>query len=103
VLGIIVKSWGNKNNTWFFKIGEQKMGHERVGMLPKTRRWRQIVGDLSSAALSPSDAPVIASRTLESVRKQYKRVFYDTLLGYLIAVCSDNFATTAYPVMFIRI
>jgi hypothetical protein len=53
------------------------MGHERVGMLPKTKRWRRIVGDLSSASLSPSASGIVASRTLENVRKQYEKVFYD--------------------------
>jgi hypothetical protein len=53
------------------------MGHERVGMLPKTKRWRKIVGDIGSPALSPSDVSILASRTLENVRKQYEKIFFD--------------------------
>lgn len=53
------------------------MGHERVGALPKTARWRNIVLDLSSAAVSPMEATDIAARTLQNVRRRYHGTMYD--------------------------
>ena len=53
------------------------MGHERVGFLPKTRKWNELVKQMSS--LYSSDIPVsdIAAQTLQNVRKQYQTLFND--------------------------
>lgn len=72
------------------------MGHERVGMLPRTKRWRNIVSDINLAAVSPSQAGQIADRTLENVRKQYQNIMYDkgviSAFKFLVAlaVCSKK-------------
>ncbi len=75
------------------------MGHERVGMLPKTRKWRQIVNDLGSAALSPSDAAMIATRTLENVRRQYQKVSFDegVLAAFKFLVALSTFSNDKDP------
>jgi hypothetical protein len=46
------------------------MGHERVGFLPKTKRWNDLVKQIG--AFYSSDLPIasIAAQTLQNVRKQ---------------------------------
>ena len=44
------------------------MGHERVGALPHTKRWRDVVGQLAESSGSPEDVAAIANDTLENVR-----------------------------------
>ncbi len=54
------------------------MGHERIGLLPRTRRWEAIVSDLARLAESGGfDAAPIARRTLANVRKRYKDIHGD--------------------------
>lgn len=53
------------------------MGHERLGMLPKSRRWRDIVHQLAhvyDAGTSPSD---IARSTLRNVRSKLRGIPHD--------------------------
>ena len=47
------------------------MGHERVGILPKTKRWRTIVNDMSSFPASDNNVPVIARQTLRNVQNRF--------------------------------
>jgi hypothetical protein len=64
------------------------MGHERVGFLPKTKRWNDLVKQIG--AFYSSDLPIasIASQTLQNVRKQYETLFQDdavkTTFAFLI-------------------
>jgi hypothetical protein len=48
------------------------MGHERVGFLPKTRRWNDLVKQMGE--MYPSEVPTatIAAQTLKIVRKRYE-------------------------------
>lgn len=53
------------------------MGHERVGHLPKTLRWRELVrriADFDSSATGVSD---IAGQTLDNVRSRYESIPQD--------------------------
>ena len=47
------------------------MGHERLGILPKTKKWRVIVSDVAS--VSSGDVPVsaIADQTLAAIGSKY--------------------------------
>lgn len=72
------------------------MGHERVGSLPRTKGWRQIVADLARLEggedVSISD---IARRTLKHVRRRYADIHKDSgvqaAFGYLLALATDRY------------
>ena len=53
------------------------MGHERVGALPHTKRWRDIVDQLAESSGSPEDVAAIANGTLENVRAQLRKIHSD--------------------------
>lgn len=53
------------------------MGHERVGRLPKTRRWSNIVAALGIAARSPDVAAQVANATLRNVRSRLEHIERD--------------------------
>lgn len=53
------------------------MGHVRIGFLPHTRQWNDIVNRLSSYNNDISTVAVVADRTLEAVRKEYEKLQYD--------------------------
>lgn len=65
------------------------MGHERVGFLPKTKRWNELVKQIGNS--SSSDLPIesIAAQTLNNVRKQYETLFHDesvkSVFAFLVA------------------
>ena len=46
------------------------MGHERVGALPRTKRWRDVVGGIADAAAVDGDVHGLANATLENVRSR---------------------------------
>lgn len=49
------------------------MGHERVGTLPKTKRWRVIVQQIGAGAASGNfDTASIADQTLRNVRNRFR-------------------------------
>jgi len=47
------------------------MGHERLGVLPKTKRWRAIVAEIAAADAPPSDVPDITKHTLKALGSRY--------------------------------
>lgn len=53
------------------------MGHERIGFLPHTKQWNQIVEELSNYSVGETSATAIATRTLEAVRTTYAKMPYD--------------------------
>jgi hypothetical protein len=55
----------------------QKMGHERIGILPKTKRWRAIVAEIAAANALPSDIPEIARHTLDALGSRYANLATD--------------------------
>ena len=40
------------------------MGHERVGFLPRTKEWRQLVHQIADSAATPIGVPALAAATL---------------------------------------
>jgi hypothetical protein len=52
------------------------MGHERVGLLPKTRKWREIVGQIA-VVRDESDVADLARRTTDLLRRQLRAVQSD--------------------------
>jgi hypothetical protein len=67
------------------------MGHERIGRLPRTIAWRQIVDTLEVAA-SGTDAEVagVAASVLEQVRHRFQMIHRDAgvqaAFGFLVAL-----------------
>lgn len=67
------------------------MGHERIGTLPRTVPWRQVVGTLEQAAAgTEADVAAVAGRTLQLVRARYCELYRDpgvqAAFGFLVAV-----------------
>lgn len=53
------------------------MGHERVGILPKTKRWTTIVSDMASFSASENNVPEIAQQTLKNVQSRFEDIERD--------------------------
>ena len=53
------------------------MGHERVGCLPKTKRWRALMGQVGSMYSSGIPMATVAAQTLQNVRTRYEILFQD--------------------------
>jgi hypothetical protein len=53
------------------------MGHERVGVLPRSMSWRKIVIQISQVADSEASVAQIANATLTNVRKQFGEIHHD--------------------------
>ncbi len=53
------------------------MGHERVGALPHTKRWRDVVTQMAESSGSRDDAAAIADAILQNVRTQFRKIHSD--------------------------
>lgn len=66
------------------------MGHERVGLLPKTQRWRDIVRLMASSDMSEEDISHIAQQTLQNLRSRIRAFPQDegikAAFKYLVAL-----------------
>ena len=64
------------------------MGHERLGALPKTKRWREIVAEIVAVDALHSDVPEIARHTLNALGSRYVDLASDaaveTAFGFLV-------------------
>ena len=54
------------------------MGHERVGALPRTQRWQEVVNGIADAASLDGDVSGLANATLENVRFRLLTIHQDT-------------------------
>jgi hypothetical protein len=50
------------------------MGHERVGTLPKSQKWRDIVSLLEGYPREGVEASNISRKVIDNVRKKYRRI-----------------------------
>jgi len=71
------------------------MGHERLGCLPRTRRWRAIVEEIASSQQGDEKSIAdLARRTLENVEDRFARIHKDkgvqAAFGYLVALASSH-------------
>ena len=62
-----------------------QLGHERIGFLPHTRQWNQIVGELSKYSAGEASVTAIAAQTLDAVRSTYKKMPFDE--SVIKAIC----------------
>lgn len=53
------------------------MGHERVGTLPKTKRWRSIVTQIASSSNADFDVSALAGQTIRNVRHRFHDIQQD--------------------------
>lgn len=53
------------------------MGHERLGMLPKTKRWRAIVSEIASTNFSPTATTDVTAHTLDALGSRYRELAQD--------------------------
>jgi hypothetical protein len=53
------------------------MGHERVGILPKSQRWRSIVEQMGAGANTEAEVSDIAAQTLQAVRERFRALQHD--------------------------
>lgn len=53
------------------------MGHERIGALPRTLRWRAVVDRISGADVSAEVTLELADHTLSNVRRRFERLADD--------------------------
>lgn len=56
------------------------MGHERVGTLPKTQKWRALVGQIADFNVpdTTTTAPDIAGQTIQNVRSRFRNAHNDS-------------------------
>jgi hypothetical protein len=55
------------------------MGHERVGTLPKTKRWNVIVREMANCGTAGFDVSGIAAQTLTNVQKRFRFIEQDAV------------------------
>ena len=79
----------SKTATNSTRIGEATLGHTRLGPLPKSRSWNQVVEALTGSSLrqfavssSASRVNVIAAKTLKAARTTLGRASYDPGVRY---------------------
>jgi hypothetical protein len=53
------------------------MGHERVGILPKTKRWTAVVGGMATFSESENNISEIAQQTLKNVQSRFEDIERD--------------------------
>jgi hypothetical protein len=75
------------------------MGHERVGFLPKTKRWQDIVASIAIVPFgSDSAVASIAEKTLRNVKARFLRMHEDegiqAAFGYLISLATSHLPAT---------
>jgi len=71
------------------------MGHERVGVLPRTKRWQDIVESLSSDSITdPQFISDLAENTLNNVKSRFQNIHRDkgiqAAFGFLISLATNN-------------
>jgi len=50
------------------------MGHERLGTLPKTQRWQQVVEQIAKPSLSDEDVSNITSQTIKNISSRLRYI-----------------------------
>ena len=53
------------------------MGHIRIGVLPKTQKWQDIVQQIAEKHVSEAEVADIAQQTIQNVRSQFRHITRD--------------------------
>lgn len=79
------------------------MGHERVGSLPKTERWRGIVNSISSYTDTGETIADIASQTTKNVRHRFQNIENDNgvfaAFKYVLVLTQAAKSNDAFEIM----
>lgn len=66
------------------------MGHERLGLLPKSERWRDIVSDIALTATGECSTAELVEKTAQAIDARFQNLPYDPniqrTLSFLVAV-----------------
>lgn len=57
------------------------MGHERLGMLPKTKKWRDIVSEIAATDGPSVSTSTLAEHTLQAIGSRYGELAQDKAVG----------------------
>ena len=65
------------------------MGHIRIGMLPKTRKWQEISQLIAGMYTSETEIADIAQQTIQNVRSQFRHIEQDNgvLRAFQFLIC----------------
>lgn len=70
------------------------MGHERVGLLPHSKRWRDVVAQMASSTGTAEEVADLAEATLNNVRSRLRQVSSDdgvsAAFQFLIALAKNT-------------
>lgn len=70
------------------------MGHERIGFLPRTKQWQELLEDLGDVGTAADAVPKLAHRTLHLVHRRFDRLEQDKGLqaafSFLLALCTQG-------------
>ena len=74
------------------------MGHERIGFLPRSRQWRELVAEIGHVGDSADAIPRLANRTLHQVRRRLDGLARDPGLhasfSFILALCRGGSQAT---------
>ncbi len=73
------------------------MGHIRLGRLPKSQRWQQVVGLLSANGTVGPDPARVAAATARAARTRLGRLESDPVLGYAVWLLARLAAAARRP------
>lgn len=74
------------------------MGHERLGLLPKSKKWREIVAKIQPAAENKSAVPELVESTAREIQGRFQNLcrdpavqdYFTTLLVISVAARAEN-------------
>jgi hypothetical protein len=70
------------------------MGHERIGILPRRRRWIQVVEGIGAAAISAEGTGFLAARVLKNVSGRFSKIPMDSgvqaAFGFLVGLAASS-------------
>ena len=73
------------------------MGHERAGVLPQSKQWREVVAQLGSVVESDDVLVDVAAKTLDNVRGRFERIHRDpgvqAAFGFLLGLSTSHLRT----------
>lgn len=80
------------------------MGHERVGALPHTKRWRDVVQRLVETSGSRDEVAAIANTILQNVQVQFRKIHSDdgviAAFQFLVALTKSSSSRVFEPTAF---
>src|SRR5258708_4813722 len=76
---VVIATW-RVRQPWLGIPRGSAMGHVRLGRLPKTRRWAEVIALLTDS--SPEDVAAIASATVQAADRRLRELARDPSLTY---------------------